>query len=151
MKKCPDIMTKDPVSCAPGDTTDRAALLMKTKEIGPVPVVENRRLVGIVTDRDLAIRVVAVGRDPKKTRVEEVMTRDVVTCRSQEDLEKALEAMTSNQLRRIPVVDEHDQIVGMIAQADVATSLNEPERVAEVVKEISRPGRSETVSQRGRD
>lgn len=147
MKKCADIMTKDPVCCAPGDTVDRAALLMRTEGIGPVPVVENRKLVGIVTDRDLAIRVVAEGRNTKETKVQEVMTRAVITCRSQDNLQNALDAMKSNQLRRIPVVDNNDQIVGMIAQADVAINLNEPEKVAEVVKEISRSGKARPAFQ----
>ncbi len=110
----------------------------------PIPalpfVIENdhtKKLVGIVTDRDLALKVVADGRDPKSTKVEEVMTRKVVTCRPEDDLQKALDAMSEHQLRRIPVVDDDNKLVGIIAQADVATRVNQPQKTAEMVKEIS--------------
>ena len=137
MKRCEELMTREPVCCAPDDTTDRVAHLMKSREIGPIPVVMNRKVVGIVTDRDLAVKVVAEARDAKKTKVKEIMTADVVTCRDDDDVQSALNAMTENQIRRIPVVDAQDRIVGMIAQADVAVKLAEPEKVARMVREIS--------------
>ena len=138
MKRCEELMTRGPVCCAPDDTTDHVAHLMKSKAIGPVPVVEKRKVIGIVTDRDLAMKVVAEGRDARKTKVREVMTPEVVTCRADDDIQQALDAMAVNQVRRIPVVDQRDDIVGMIAQADVAMKMPEPEKVARVVKEISR-------------
>jgi len=113
---------------------------MKSKDIGPVPIIENeqtKKLVGIVTDRDLALKIVAEGRDAKSTKAEEVMTRKMVTCRSEEDVQKALDAMSEHQLRRIPVVDNDNRIVGIIAQADVATRVDQPAKTAEVVKDIS--------------
>ncbi|MGE5250417.1 MAG: CBS domain-containing protein [Bacteroidota bacterium] len=134
-------MTKDPVCTLPDASVLEVARLMKAQDIGPVPVVESqtdRRLVGIVTDRDLALNVVAEGRDPKTTRVADVMTRDVVTCRESDNVNKALDAMSNKQLRRIPVVDPQDRIVGIIAQADVATRVDEPKKTAEVVKDISK-------------
>ena len=140
MKKCNEVMTKNPIYCLPNDAVARAAQLMKNENIGPIPVIENeqtKKLVGIVTDRDLALRVVADGRDPKSTKVEEVMTRKVVTCRPDDDLQKALDAMSEHQLRRIPVVDDDNKLVGIIAQADVATRVNQPQKTAEMVKEIS--------------
>lgn len=140
MKKCNEVMTKDPVYCLPNDAVARAAQLMKKENIGPIPVIENERtkkLVGIVTDRDLALKVVADGRDPKVTKVEEVMTREVVTCRPEDDLQKALDAMSEHQLRRIPVVEDGNKLVGIIAQADVATRVNQPQKTAETVKGIS--------------
>jgi CBS domain-containing protein len=79
MKKCNEVMTKNPVCCLPTDLVSKAAELMKSKDIGPVPIIENeqtRKLVGIVTDRDLALKIVAEGRDPKSTKAEAVMTRD---------------------------------------------------------------------------
>jgi CBS domain-containing protein len=93
--------------------------------------------VGIVTDRDLALEIVASALDAKSTKVETVMTRKVVTCFASDDLQKALDAMAEHQLRRIPVVDDNNRIVGIIAQADVATRVDEPEKTAEMVKEIS--------------
>ena len=140
MKKCNEVMTKDPVCCLPNDSVAKAAELMQSENIGSIPVIENRqsqKLVGIVTDRDLALKIVAEGRDPKTTKVEAVMTHNVVTCRADDDLQKALDAMANHQLRRIPVVNNDNKIVGIIAQADVATRVDQPEKTADMVKEIS--------------
>jgi len=140
MKKCSDVMTKDPVCCTPDQSVVDVARLMQNKDIGPVPIIEDhnsKKLVGIVTDRDLALKIVAEGRDQKSTLVSDVMTRQVVTCKADDDVEKAVDAMTEYQLRRIPVVDKNNKIVGIIAQADVATRVDQPKITAELVKEIS--------------
>jgi CBS domain-containing protein len=140
MKKCNEVMTKNPVCCLPNDMVAKAAELMKSENIGSIPVIENeqtKKLVGIVTDRDLALKIVAQGLDAKSTNVEAVMTRKVVTCRAEDDLQKALDAMSEHQLRRIAVVDNDNKILGIIAQADVATRANQPENTAAMVKEIS--------------
>lgn len=140
MMKCRDVMTSDPVCALPGDRVVDVAKLMQAEDIGPIPIVSDRTgnsLVGIVTDRDLAIKVVAAGRDPNTTKVSDVMTGTVVTCQADDPVEKALSAMSEHQLRRIPVVDGSNRILGIIAQADVATRLNEPETTGEMVKEIS--------------
>lgn len=142
MKKCSDIMTKNPVYALPDDTVEKVAQLMKKQDVGPVPVVDNDRtkaLAGIVTDRDLALKVVAEGRNPQTTKVEEVMTRRLITCHADDDAESAMKAMAQYQLRRIPVVEDGNTLVGIISQADVATRVDEPEKTAEVVKEISEP------------
>jgi CBS domain-containing protein len=133
-------MTKDLLCCTPGDMAMKAAELMKTGNIGPILVIENeqtRKLVGIVTDRDLALRIVAEGLDARSTKVDAVMTRKVVTCLADDNLQNALEAMAEHQLRRIPVVDNDHKVLGIIAQADVATRVAQPEKTAEVVKKIS--------------
>jgi len=140
MKKCNEVMTKNPVCCQPNDMVAKVAQLMQSENIGSIPVIENektQKLVGIVTDRDLALKIVAKGQDAKSTKVEAVMTRQVVTCRAGDDLQKALDAMAEHQLRRIPIVDNDNKIVGIIAQADVATRVNQPEKTAAMVKEIS--------------
>ena len=140
MKKCDEVMTKDPVCCLPGDSVAKAAQLMQSENIGSIPVIENKesqKLVGIVTDRDLALKIVAGALDATATTVETVMTQKVVTCHAEDDLQKALDAMAEHQLRRIPVVDHDNKVLGIIAQADVATRADEPEKTAEVVKEIS--------------
>ena len=140
MTMCKDVMTRNPVSARPEDTVASVARLMKENDIGPVPIVENqksKRLVGIVTDRDLALKVVAEGRDPETTPVKQVMTTTVITCHDDDDIETALDAMSTQQLRRIPVVDDGNMLLGIIAQADIATRMNEPEKTAEVVKDIS--------------
>jgi len=141
MTKCSEVMTKHVVCCLPDNTVSEVAQLMKREDVGPIPVVqdiETKKLVGIVTDRDLALKIVAEERDPKSTKVKEVMTRDLVTCKADDDIKKAIDAMVKHQLRRIPVVENGNKVVGIIAQADVATRLDQPKRTAEVVKEISK-------------
>ena len=140
MKKCSEVMTKSPVCCLPNDMVVNVAELMNSGNIGSIPVIENeqtKKLIGIVTDRDLALKIVAKGLDAKSTKVEAVMTRKMITCRADDDLLKALDAMAEHQLRRIPVVDADHKIVGIIAQTDVATRVDQPEKTAEMVKEIS--------------
>ena len=140
MKKCNEVMTKNPVCCLPNDMVAKVAKSMKRKNVGSIPVIENektRKLVGIVTDRDLALKIVAKELDPKSTKVEAVMTRKVVTCSAEDDLQKALDAMSEHQLRRIPIVDKDNKILGIIAQADVATRVDKPKKTAAMIKEIS--------------
>ena len=140
MKKCSDLMTKNPVYSLPSDKVTKLAQLMKSKDIGSVPIIEaeqTNKLVGMVTDRDLALKIVAKGRDPKSTTAEEVMTRKIVTCQAGDKLQKALDAMSEHQLRRIPIIDDNNRIVGIIAQADVATRVDQPEKTADLVKGIS--------------
>jgi len=115
---------------------------MKTENVGSIPVCESRqsrRLIGIVTDRDLALHVVAEGRDATGTLVQDVMSIEPISCSPQDNLEMALDAMKSHQVRRIPVVDRGGQLIGIIAQADIATRYDEPEKTAETLEEISRP------------
>ncbi len=141
MKKCDEVMTKNPVCCLPNDVVAKVAQLMKSENVGSIPVIENeitRKLVGIVTDRDLTLKVVAEGLDSKSIKAEAVMSLEVVTCLAGDDLQKALDAMASHQLRRIPVIDRDHKVVGIIAQADVATRVNQPEKTAEMVKDISK-------------
>jgi len=143
MMTCGEVMTKNPVCCLPDDMAAKAAQLMKRKHIGSVPVIENEqtcKLIGIVTDRDLALKIVAEGREAKSTKVGLVMTRRVVTCRAEDDLQKAMDAMSRHQLRRIPIVDKDNRILGIIAQADVATRGNQPEKTGAMVKKISQSG-----------
>lgn len=137
---CKDVMTLDPVCCLPTDTVLLAAHLMQEQDIGPIPVIEDReskKLIGIVTDRDLVIKVVAEGMDAKITLVADVMTRDPVRGLPEEPIEEVLERMSRYQIRRIPVVNDNNQIIGIISQADIATRIQNPETVGEVFQEIS--------------
>jgi CBS domain-containing protein len=139
---CADLMTREPACCELGDTADWAAKIMKTQDVGSVPVctdLRTRRLVGIVTDRDIALYVVAKGRDANHTQVASVMTRNPLTCRPDDDIRKALDAMTHYQVRRIPVVDRDGLLVGIISQADVATRVAAADTKAEMVEQISKP------------
>jgi len=138
---CGNLMTRDPSSCLPGDSVATAAKIMKQQDVGPVLVVSDNselRLVGIVTDRDIAVNVVAEGRDPYSTRVDSIMSSSLVTCREDEDVSRAVKQMAEYQVRRIPVVDENNRVVGIIAQADIARS-GQDEQVGELVEDISQP------------
>lgn len=140
MKTCEEVMTPNPVCCLPTDSVKRAAELMKRENVGPIPVIENeqtRKLVGIITDRDLVVKVIAEGCDASSTLVESVMTRKAVSCRLDDPLQKAMDLMSEHQLRRITIVDKANVILGIISQADIATRGNHPEKTAEVVKDIS--------------
>lgn len=142
MKKCSDVMTREVVFSSPQDTIVEVAQLMKREDIGPVLIVDNpesRTLVGIVTDRDLVLKVIAEGLDPQGTRVEQVMSKKLITCGADDDVDVAMQAMAQFQLRRIPVVEGAMKLVGIISQADVATRVDAPQKTAEVVKEISQP------------
>ncbi len=141
--KCNEVMTKNPASCLPTDLAVKAASLMKSENVGSIPVVESEQskvLIGIVTDRDLALKIVAEGLDARSATVESVMTHQVITCHADDDLQSALDSMSENQVRRIPVVDNEKKLLGIIAQADVATKTNLPNKTAEMVKEISQVG-----------
>jgi CBS domain-containing protein len=140
MKKCSDIMTRDLVTCTPENTIVEVAHLMKTEDIGPVLIVDNEQsntLVGIVTDRDIVVKAIADGQDVNTTRVGDVMSKKLVTCRADDDVDVAMKAMAQFQLRRIPVVEENMRLVGIISQADLATRADAPKKTGEVVKEIS--------------
>lgn len=139
MITCGELMTPSPTCCQAEHTIEEAAELMKRRNVGLIPVVggDNARLIGVVTDRDIVVNVVAAGLDPRQTAVSEVMTPDPVFCRPEDSADKALELMAARQVRRIPIVDEHGGLVGIVAQADVATRLKDPQRTGEVVEAIS--------------
>jgi CBS domain-containing protein len=131
-----DIMTSNPSTVEPDKSVVDAARIMKQEDAGVVPVTENGRLTGMVTDRDIAIRVVADGKDPQSTPVREVASKDLVTVDPQQDLDEALRLMAKHQVRRLPVVEEDGRLVGVVAQADVARH-GDDAKTGQVVQEIS--------------
>ena len=133
-----NVMTANPRSVDPDTDVGEAARILRDENVGSLPVVRDGRVTGIVTDRDLAIRVLAEGRDPGSTRVADVVSGDPVTVRADQGLDEALRLMAHHQLRRLIVVEDSDRLVGILAQADVALTGDE-ERAGEVVEEISRP------------
>ncbi len=139
-EKCRDIMTKDPAFCQASDSALIAAKLMKQHNIGALPVVENLhsgKLAGIVTDRDIALRVIVAERDPHSTTLREIMSKPVVTCSPDDDYPVALHLMERHQVKRIPAVDKSGRVVGMISQADIALRVPDPGQVAEVMHSIA--------------
>jgi CBS domain-containing protein len=129
-------MTPSPETVESDKTAAEAAKLMKKADAGMIPVVRDNKLVGTVTDRDIAIRLVAEGKDPAATTVGEIASKDVVTIGPDQDIAEALGLMASNQVRRLPVV-EGETLIGVVAQADVARAADE-RRVGETVEQISR-------------
>ena len=135
--KVQDVMSTRPRCVSPDTPVTEAAELMESEDVGSLPVLEGDELAGMITDRDIVIRAIARGKDPRGMPVREVSTRDVVAIRGDEDLSEALELMASHQVRRLPVVDESNHLVGVLAQADVAREARE-KTVGELVEEISR-------------
>ena len=136
-KSIREAMTSNPCSIDADKSVAYAAKMMRDEDVGIAPIVEGDRLVGVLTDRDVAVRVVAEGLDPEKVKVSEVASRDVVTLDPQQDLDEALRLMARHQVRRLPVVEEDGRLVGVVAQADVAEQTDE-RRTGEVVEQISR-------------
>ena len=121
--KCRDVMTDNPVCCLPDDNVGQAARTMRRERVASIPVVtdeQKKELIGVITDRDLAYKVVGESRDAIRTRVYDVMTRAVVACRDEDDVITALLAMEEHQIRRVPVVDYSGRLVGLISEADIA-------------------------------
>jgi len=140
-------MTTAPVTVQPDATLGEVAVLMKQEDCGSIPVVEDGRLVGIVTDRDIVIRGVAAGSDPKTQRVSTVMSADPVTIRPDDDLADAEKVMADRQIRRLPVV-ENGKLVGIIVTAQIARAADK-RKVGETIKEISEPTSGRASHARG--
>ena len=131
-----EAMTSNPTAITPDTTVQEAARLMKSEDVGALPIVEDGRLSCVITDRDLAIRGVADGLDTA-TSVRELASKDVVTIDPQQSLEEAARLMAEHQIRRLPVVEEDGRLVGMLAQADVAAAGHDT-LTGDVVQKISR-------------
>ena len=140
--KAQEIMSKNP-TCVTADTPlVEAARLMKTENIGVVPVVEStgsKRLVGVLTDRDIAIRAVAEGRDGATTSVGHVMSSNVRTSAPDDSVEDVMELMGREQVRRIPIVDDRGNLVGIVAQADIVLEARDNRKAEKTVEKISEP------------
>lgn len=135
-KKISDAMSTKPCAVDADKSVQYAAKMMRDENVGFAPIVEGMRLIGALTDRDIATLVVAEGKDPETTTARDIATRNVVTVHPDEDLDAALQLMARHQVRRIPVVQQDGQLVGIVAQADVAREAK-PKATGEVVEEIS--------------
>ena len=140
--KAQEIMSKNP-TCVTADTPlVDAARLLKTAHIGVVPVVEStgaKRLVGVLTDRDIAIRAVAEGRDGATTSVGHVMSSNVRTSAPDDSVEDVMDLMGREQVRRIPIVDDRGNLVGIVAQADIVLEARDNRKAEKTVEKISQP------------
>jgi CBS domain-containing protein len=131
-----ELMTESPRTVSSDATVVEATRVMRADDVGLVPVVDGDRLVGTVTDRDIAIRVVAEERDPSSTTVREIASTDLVTIDPEQELGEALRLMAQHQVRRLPVVEEDGRLVGIVAQADVARH-GDDTQTGQVVERIS--------------
>ena len=136
-KSVQELMTRNPCSIDADKSVAYAAKMLRDEDVGLAPIVEGDRLVGTVTDRDIAIRVVAEGKDPESTKVKDIASINLVTVDPQQDLDEALRLMAQHQVRRLPVVEEDGRLIGVVAQADIARKASESD-TGHVVEEISR-------------
>jgi CBS domain-containing protein len=132
-----DVMTSNPCSIDAEKSVAYAAKMMREEDVGLAPIVEGDKLIGMLTDRDIAIRVVAEGRNPDQVKVADVASKQVVTIDPQQDLDEALRIMAKHQVRRLAVLEEDGKLVGVVAQADVARE-GDDMQTGKLVEEISK-------------
>lgn len=150
MLQIKDVMTPQAEVISPDATTEDAASLMKTLDIGVLPVCDEEGLVGVLTDRDLVVRVLAVTRDPKAMLVGEAMTPSVVYCFEDDDVERAAAIMAGQQIRRLPVLDKTRKLVGIVSMGDIAVHSQDHQLSGKVLEDVSQPSlpkRGETTDQ----
>jgi CBS domain-containing protein len=131
-----EVMTSAPCTIEAGESVAYAAKMMRDEEVGLAPIVEDDKLIGMLTDRDIAIRVVAEGRNPDEVTAGEVASKQVVTIDPQQDVDEALRIMAKHQVRRLPVTGDDGRLVGVVAQADIAREGHD-KQTGELVQEIS--------------
>ena len=146
MQTIQDIMTRDVQTISPQETVQRAAQLMDELNVGAIPVLEGDKLVGMITDRDIAVHSVAAGQNPVSTKVTDVMSTDVRTCTAGQSVDEVLGQMGDVQIRRIPVLDEGSQkVIGIVSLGDVATKHSaDVDRTLDEISTPSEPDRSTT-------
>ena len=138
--RCRDIMTRDVVSCRRDTSITEVARLMRDQDTGAIPVLdESGKLSGIVTDRDLVVRGLTAEKPEAEMRAEDCMSDDVYTANQNDRVVEVIREMGDHQVRRIPVVDSHDRLVGIISTADIALQTNEDRELADALQEISQP------------
>ncbi|HKR85520.1 MAG TPA: CBS domain-containing protein [Terriglobales bacterium] len=146
--KIKEIMSASPACCIADDTVQNVAKMMCDLNVGSIPVVVDHQslsLVGMITDRDLCCRVLAHGLDAKSTKIQEFVTYNPAICRDAENVENCERLMQEHQVRRIPVVDKENHVIGIVAQADLALK-DKAERVHKTVAEISKNTRPSIMS-----
>jgi CBS domain-containing protein len=133
-----DVMTARPHCAAPDTPLSQVAELMEAEDVGAIPILDGEKLAGMITDRDIVVRAIARGKDPRGMPAREVWSRELVTVGPDHDLSDALQLMAQHQIRRLPVVDDGNQLVGMVSQADVALEAKD-KSVGGMLAEISKP------------
>ena len=139
-----EIMTRDPVVTRPDATLREAARTMRELDSGVLPIGEDDRLLGILTDRDITVRATAEGKDPNSTAVREVMSSEVVSCFEDEDERDAAAKMEQHQLRRLVVLDRNERLVGIVSLGDLAVHTADDRIAGEVTEAVSEPAQTES-------
>ena len=143
MNQISDIMTRDVTCVAPNDTLQRAAQTMGQLDVGALPVWDGRQLIGMVTDRDITVRGVASGMQGESTSVREGMSTDVQCCFEDEQIDAVMEKMRGAQIRRVPVMDRQNRLVGMVSLGDLALDASNETKVEDTLEGISQPSQSD--------
>lgn len=138
-----ELMTREPIAVRPDDSVQRAAQLMDELNVGSLPVCDGWQLLGIVTDRDITVRATAAGLDPSRTEVELVMSDRVRWCSLHDTPAEVLQQMAQVQIRRLPVLDDHDRLVGIVSLGDLAA--RRPAGVEDTLRRISTPSEPDRV------
>jgi CBS domain-containing protein len=131
-----EVMTRQVEFITPDETLQSAAVKMKELGVGPLPVCENAGVVGMLTDRDITVRAVAEGRNPKTTKVRDVMSGELICCFADQEVEVAAHLMCSQQIRRVLVLDRDKQLVGIVSLSDLALESASPERAGEILQDV---------------
>jgi CBS domain-containing protein len=134
-----DVMTKGAECVCPSNSLQEAAQKMKNLDVGPLPVCDNDRLVGLITDRDITVRAVAEARDPRTTTVQDVMTPRVLYCFEDQDVQEAARQMQENQIRRLVVLNRDKRLVGIVSLGDLAVETGDGKLVGRTLEEVSLP------------
>ena len=146
--KIKEVMSQNPVCCLASDSAQSVARMMCERNIGSIPVVcdqQSKQLLGMITDRDLCCAVIAGGLDPKTTPIQKFITTKLITCRDGEDIDNCEKVMQEHQVRRVPVVDGQNHVIGIVSQADLALK-GKSEHVSKTVAEISKPSRASAAA-----
>jgi len=136
------IMTKEVDTISPDATAADASSKMKDLDIGAIPVCDGKRLVGLLTDRVLVTRVMAMRRDPVTARVSQAMTPEILFCFDDDSVETAAQLMSDKQIRRLPILSRNKQLVGIVSLGDLAVEVTDPQKAGETLKQVSDPGRA---------
>jgi CBS domain-containing protein len=136
-RKIRDIMTANPETVTEKDSVRDAARIMKQRDTGIVPVVDGKKIIGLITDRDIVVRIIAEGKDASNAKVNEAMTKNVRSVKEDASVDDVLRIMKSAEIRRVPVVNKNDEIVGIVSIGDLAVETNQDGKVGKAIEDIS--------------
>jgi CBS domain-containing protein len=132
-----DVMTPNPASVSEKDSIKRVAEIMKREDAGVVPVVDGRKVIGMITDRDIVVRLIAEGKDPSNAKVNEAMSKQVRSVKEETPINEVLQLMSREQIRRVPVTNNNNELIGIVSIGDIASDSKETVKIGRTVEEIS--------------